>query len=122
MERASRNSPCPCGSGKKYKNCCLPKDQAAPEMPNFANMPYGLRMKGGVLYDPEVGGFVVIVHMWDNVECRGEPQEYRYEEVFAREEEALQYYKTKIGPALKRFMEENAAKKKGATFIHRQLE
>ena len=21
----SRNDPCPCGSGKKYKNCCLPK-------------------------------------------------------------------------------------------------
>ena len=23
-----RNDPCPCGSGKKYKNCCLPKEQA----------------------------------------------------------------------------------------------
>ena len=21
-----RNDPCPCGSGKKYKNCCLGKD------------------------------------------------------------------------------------------------
>ncbi len=25
--KISRNSPCPCGSGKKYKNCCLNKDQ-----------------------------------------------------------------------------------------------
>ena len=24
-----RNAPCPCGSGKKYKRCCLPKDMAA---------------------------------------------------------------------------------------------
>lgn len=24
--RAGRNDPCPCGSGKKYKKCCLPKD------------------------------------------------------------------------------------------------
>lgn len=24
-----RNDPCPCGSGKKYKKCCLEKDQAA---------------------------------------------------------------------------------------------
>ena len=24
-----RNAPCPCGSGKKYKKCCLSKDQAA---------------------------------------------------------------------------------------------
>lgn len=22
------NGPCPCGSGKKYKNCCYPKDRA----------------------------------------------------------------------------------------------
>ena len=24
-----RNDPCPCGSGKKYKKCCMLKDQAA---------------------------------------------------------------------------------------------
>ena len=27
VERAGRNDPCPCGSGKKYKNCCLLKEQ-----------------------------------------------------------------------------------------------
>src|SRR5947209_1516454 len=25
--KAGRNDPCPCGSGKKFKNCCLRKDQ-----------------------------------------------------------------------------------------------
>ena len=29
MAKISRNAPCPCGSGQKYKRCCLPKDQAA---------------------------------------------------------------------------------------------
>lgn len=24
---AQRNAPCPCGSGKKYKHCCMPKDE-----------------------------------------------------------------------------------------------
>ena len=24
--KPGRNDPCPCGSGKKYKKCCLPKD------------------------------------------------------------------------------------------------
>ena len=24
--KVGRNDPCPCGSGKKYKKCCLPKD------------------------------------------------------------------------------------------------
>ena len=27
--KAGRNDPCPCGSGKKYKKCCLAKDEAA---------------------------------------------------------------------------------------------
>lgn len=29
MTKPGRNDPCPCGSGQKYKRCCLPKDQAA---------------------------------------------------------------------------------------------
>ncbi len=27
-KKIGRNDPCPCGSGKKYKNCCLAKDRA----------------------------------------------------------------------------------------------
>lgn len=30
MPMPSRNAPCPCGSGKKYKLCCLSKLQPAP--------------------------------------------------------------------------------------------
>ena len=29
MAKPGRNDPCPCGSGKKYKNCCLAKEEAA---------------------------------------------------------------------------------------------
>lgn len=29
MKMIGRNAPCPCGSSKKYKNCCLNKDQLA---------------------------------------------------------------------------------------------
>jgi tetratricopeptide (TPR) repeat protein len=28
MAKIGRNDPCHCGSGKKYKKCCLPKDEA----------------------------------------------------------------------------------------------
>ncbi len=28
MTATGRNDPCPCGSGKKYKQCCLAKDEA----------------------------------------------------------------------------------------------
>jgi tetratricopeptide (TPR) repeat protein len=27
MQKIGRNDPCPCGSGKKYKKCCMEKDQ-----------------------------------------------------------------------------------------------
>jgi tetratricopeptide (TPR) repeat protein len=29
MSKIGRNDPCPCGSGKKYKRCCLPRHDAA---------------------------------------------------------------------------------------------
>lgn len=29
MAKTGRNEPCPCGSGKKYKQCCLANDEAA---------------------------------------------------------------------------------------------
>jgi len=28
MAKVGRNDPCPCGSGRKYKNCCMRQDQA----------------------------------------------------------------------------------------------
>ena len=29
MSHAGRNEPCPCGSGKKYKRCCMGQDKTA---------------------------------------------------------------------------------------------
>lgn len=36
MSRAGRNDPCPCGSGAKYKRCCLDSDASAVRDPNAA--------------------------------------------------------------------------------------
>jgi hypothetical protein len=79
-------------------------------------------MKGGVLFDPEANGFFVIVHQWDNPYCRGEPEEWRYPEVFPTEEAAMHYYKTSIRPALKQMATETAGKLPGSSFIYRELE
>jgi hypothetical protein len=52
-----RNDPCPCGSGKKYKQCCLVKDEAkartarekaaaaAPATPEATETPHAERPK-----------------------------------------------------------------------------
>lgn len=34
--RIGRNDPCPCGSGRKYKKCCLQKDQAVAAPPQLS--------------------------------------------------------------------------------------
>jgi len=36
VQKTGRNDPCPCGSGKKYKHCCLEKDRAAELAPAIA--------------------------------------------------------------------------------------
>ena len=36
MAKIGRNDPCPCGSGKKYKQCSLPRERARdPSIPTF---------------------------------------------------------------------------------------
>jgi len=35
MEQVQRNDPCPCGSGKKYKKCCLKKHEINPDGKKF---------------------------------------------------------------------------------------
>lgn len=36
MKKSDRNKPCPCGSGKKYKHCCLKKDRYLKNLPDDA--------------------------------------------------------------------------------------
>jgi tetratricopeptide (TPR) repeat protein len=37
--RTGRNHPCPCGSGKKYKKCCLERDEALARQTQPADLP-----------------------------------------------------------------------------------
>jgi len=39
QRKVGRNAPCPCGSGKKYKKCCLPKEESRrkPSTPEIAD-------------------------------------------------------------------------------------
>ncbi|TEU17721.1 MAG: hypothetical protein E3J21_07710 [Anaerolineales bacterium] len=98
------------------------KKRKAKKLSRLKGLPPGIRMKGGVLFDPTVNGFVAIVHIWDNVHCHGTPEEWRSPEVFSTEEAAMQYYKTSIRPSLERMMAETANGQPGRTFIHRKLE
>jgi hypothetical protein len=117
MSEVSRNDPCPCGSGKKYKKCCGAKRQSP-----LAGLTAGIRMKGGVRFDDELNGYIAIVHTWENVTCDGAPTEWCSPKVFPTEEEAMRYYKSYIRPELQRMMSKIQNELSEGTFIHRELE
>lgn len=52
-EKVGRNDPCPCGSGKKYKACCLLKEQ--PRGTVFGGRKFKAKVlsAGGMKPDPE---------------------------------------------------------------------
>jgi uncharacterized protein len=52
-ERVGRNDPCPCGSGKKYKNCCLEKNQAKPTLGLKGRKFTAKVLSGGGVVNPE---------------------------------------------------------------------
>jgi len=49
MSKIRRNAPCPCGSGKKYKRCCLPLQEGTHA--KTAPQPIGITPGGIAFYD-----------------------------------------------------------------------
>lgn len=54
MSKIGRNDPCPCGSGKKYKRCCLPLQEGTREEPPPAPQPIAITPDGGIAYYDEI--------------------------------------------------------------------
>ncbi|WP_347331320.1 YecA family protein [Marinimicrobium locisalis] len=67
MAKTGRNDPCPCGSGRKYKKCCLPKQ--APPVSDLSRQ--RLRKTEGTLVEPmlahakEVYGQNFMIAAWE---------------------------------------------------------
>ena len=47
MAKAGRNEPCPCGSNKKYKQCCLGKDEEAERAAHAERAPANASRRSG---------------------------------------------------------------------------
>ena len=89
---------------------------------NSSGLPQGIRMKGGVSFDPDSEGFVAIVHSWDNPDCLGKPTEWVSSKVFPTEDAAMRYYKKAVRPALKKAMRKAARMAAVGSVVHRELE
>jgi len=51
MSAPNRNEPCPCGSGKKYKHCCLNNAAAAPKTTNLWGVVQPITAKTDIPFD-----------------------------------------------------------------------
>lgn len=85
MTKISRNAPCPCGSGKKYKKCCLGKEEplsvtdqsSSPALPPWASPSNLASLSSSVEMSP-----YVVVKMFEESELfarmqRSEPERAR---------------------------------------------
>ena len=55
LPKPDRNVPCPCGSGRKYKQCCAAMEHADASMPNLSMLPFVLdqlpaKLRGALPY------------------------------------------------------------------------
>jgi hypothetical protein len=79
MSIPNRNDPCPCGSGKKYKQCCLKRDEAlaASRRAVTASIPGLLRVALGHYHAGRLAGseddyVAKAVELADDVACLSE--------------------------------------------------
>lgn len=63
----------------------------------------GIRVKGGIQYGDYLDepGFYPIVHVWDNIDCVGEAEQWTVPVRFDTEDEAMDFYKNNVQPLLK---------------------
>jgi len=55
-EKIGRNDPCSCGSGKKYKNCCMQKQQSKPTGLSGRKFTAKVISSGGAAKNQQVSG------------------------------------------------------------------
>jgi hypothetical protein len=71
--KIGRNAPCPCGSGKKYKKCCLDKNITPPEALNYRRLSRALNELMPELIDHGFSVFGHAVHSLAMAEFFGWP-------------------------------------------------
>ena len=87
LKKISRNDLCYCGSGKKYKKCCLQKEEEQKTVveflyPRFRRMEWEITDKYLLDYADKIDCFPSPYDIWDDVFCDGLPQEIDKDLVF----------------------------------------
>lgn len=68
--KIGRNDPCPCGSGKKYKNCCLLKDRRDSNSSNIASIDEEIHEAGMLSLEHNVQSITDAIRRLQNLKDR----------------------------------------------------
>lgn len=68
MVKIGRNSPCPCGSGKKYKNCCLHRTIISSPEPALESYSFINEVDSSFDYVNDTAGKISVIFSQYNVE------------------------------------------------------
>lgn len=91
-------------------------------VPALPGLNAAIRMQGGIVFDTDTKAFRAVVHSWNNSECFGKQQEWLSTEIFPTDDEAMNFYKTKLRPGLERLMAEASRKSTEIVVTHCRLE
>ena len=65
--KAGRNDPCPCGSGRKYKQCCALKQDSGSKFGTYALIAVLVAIAGVLVYTFTADGGSGSRQVWDPV-------------------------------------------------------
>jgi len=76
MTKIGRNQPCPCGSGKKHKKCCLNKSKPVPtSTPQKDKLSILMKKGWSLVQNQEVGkGCDIWLELWEKLKPRFKPE------------------------------------------------
>lgn len=86
----------------------------------MSNEQLGVRVKGGVIWDPALKKWQAIVSVWDNMDCVGHPHDFVSGE-FDTEGEAMTHYRETALPGIMRVLND-AAKKGDSKVLHTAID
>ena len=65
--RVGRNDPCPCGSGRKFKQCCAGKTERWSRTASYAVIAVAIALAGFIVYSFTNAGGSAPRQVWDPV-------------------------------------------------------
>lgn len=89
--------------------------------PLGSGAPHGVRIRGGTQYNSGTGKWHAMLHLWDNPQGDGQPEEALDPKEFDSQDEALEHYKKTLRPVMEKMQEDLPRSFPGALMVLRKI-